>query len=743
MLTTVPRKLSKLPLLLLFLSTTLIGELCGQADGRSVSELWDTFQQSSNDSVQIEALVALASSYVNGKLDSAFTLGEAALERAQAGGFQSLEAGARISLGEAYDVSGQIQPALTNINEGLDIATSIRDQKGIGRAHNSRGLALFYANQDLEQARDDFKTAQSIAEERGDLARLAKIYHNLGQTHQRLEELPKALKAYLRARNLKDSLVAIDYPGISVRDQITTYNNLSVFYQSVFQFDEARNTILEALDIIPEQEIGRRAVLLLNLGIIEEQDSNYNAALIYLNESLELAQEGGFVPYLPNIHNAIGNAHLELESMEAASDNYELALKILGELEVDMPDVKAGVIVDQAMMFLRQNRILASKEKATETLGIIESSGKVGSKKLLQAHHILAQIAELQNDNAAARIHWREYAKTQGKTLNEDHSQEYIGLRSMHDVAMNTTRYELALKEQELEISEKWIYWLQIAVAAALLLALAFAYAKIMETRANRRLQDTNVLLEELNVKQADTNQKLSLANNKIQQFAFATGHDLKESLRNITSFTQLASIEMAENTGQAQSHLQEAAAGGKRMRKMLDDLLHYSNIGGDDTSISKMSLDEVIGSVKQQLKTEIEEARGDVHLVTPATLNANRTEVEQIFFNLVHNALRYTKPDTEPRVRIEVVQRDGDLAFQVKDNGMGIPAEHQIEIFKPFFRLHNRMTSGSGLGLSICKNIVENYDGRIWHEAAENGGSVFYFTLPKAEVKAQIAASA
>ncbi len=743
MLTTVPRKLSKLSLLLLFLGITLCGELYGQADGRSVSELWNTFQQSNNDSIQTEALVALASSYVNGKLDSAFILGEAALERAQKGGFRSLEAGALISLGEAYDVSGQIQPALANINEGLDIATSLRDQKGIGRAHNSRGLALFYANQDLKQARDDFKKAQSIAEERGDLARLAKIYHNLGQTHQGLEELPEALGAYLRARNLKDSLVAIDYPGISVRDQISTYNNLSVFYQSVFQFDEARNTILEALDIIPEQQIGRRAVLLLKLGIIEEQDSNYNAALTYLNESLELAQEGGFLPYLPNIHNAIGNAHLELESMEAASDNYDLALKILEELGADMPDVEAGVIVDQAMMFFRQNRILEAKGKATETLGIIESTGKVGSKKLLQAHHILAQIAELQNDNAAARVHWREYAKTQGKILNEDHSQEYIGLRSMHDVAMNTTRYELALKEQELEISEKWIYWLQIAVAAALLLALAFAYAKTMETRANRQLQDTNVLLEELNVKQADTNQKLSLANNKIQQFAFATGHDLKESLRNITSFTQLASIEMAENTGQAQSHLQEAAAGGKRMRKMLDDLLHYSNIGGNDTSISKMSLDEVIGSVKQQLKSEIEDVRGDVHLITPATLNANRTEVEQIFFNLVHNALRYAKPDTEPRVRIEVVERDGELAFQVKDNGMGIAEEHRIEIFKPFFRLHNRMTSGSGLGLSICKNIVENYDGRIWHEAAETGGSIFYFTLPKAEVKAQIAASA
>ena len=105
-------------------------------------------------------------------------------------------------------------------------------------------------------------------------------------------------------------------------------------------------------------------------------------------------------------------------------------------------------------------------------------------------------------------------------------------------------------------------------------------------------------------------------------------------------------------------------------MRKMLDDLLHYSNIGGNDTTIAKMTLDEVIGSVKQQLKSEIEEVRGDVHLVTPATLKANRTEVEQIFFNLVHNALRYAGPDVEPRVRIEVVQKDAGIGSKPRFAG-------------------------------------------------------------------------
>ncbi|MEL7422519.1 MAG: tetratricopeptide repeat-containing sensor histidine kinase [Bacteroidota bacterium] len=737
MLIPVPLQFSK-PLLLIGLMLWLCtGMVYGQEAGRSQAELWATYHESDNDSIQIEALSALASSYTKTNLDSALLLAEVALERAQTEGFRSLEGNAYVSLGEVYDVAGQIEPALENINEGLNISLELKDNQESARAYNSRGLARFYANLDLELARKDFLQAKFLAERVDDLVLLAKVYHNLGRTHQRLRELPKALKSYLRARNLKDSLVAIEYPGISSSDQISTYNNLSVFYQSVLQYDKARETTLQALDIIPEEETGRRAVLLLNLGIIEHEDSNYTDALTYLDESLSLAKNGNFVRYQPNIYNAIGNAHLELKSHEAANDNYELALAILKD--VNLPDVKAGVVADQAEMHLRQENYIDARAKATEALAIIQNSENVGKDKFLQSHKVLAEVAEALEDFPAAAYHLRHYADTQRELLNDEHSQEYIGLQATSDVDLNTSRYELRLKDQALAISQKWIFWLQIAVGIAALLALAFAIAKRRETKAKQEVEEKKGELEQLTIKQVDTNQKLTLANNKIQQFAFATGHDLKESLRNITSFTQLASIEMAEDTQQAQQHLKEATTSGKRMRKMLDDLLHYSNIGGNDTSITKMALDEVIGSVKQQLKTEIQECLGDVHLVTPATLKANRTEVEQVFFNLVHNALRYAAPDTPPRIRIEVIKVGEELAFKVKDNGIGIPEEHRQDIFKPFFRLHNRMTSGSGLGLSICQNIVENYEGRVWHEPVAEGGSCFYFTLPTAEVKAQI----
>jgi signal transduction histidine kinase len=124
--------------------------------------------------------------------------------------------------------------------------------------------------------------------------------------------------------------------------------------------------------------------------------------------------------------------------------------------------------------------------------------------------------------------------------------------------------------------------------------------------------------------------------------------------------------------------------------------------------------------------------------LTTPANLKANRNEVEQLFFNLIHNALRYSKPGVPPRIQIKLEKRKDEIVFQVKDNGMGIPEKERSTIFKPFHRLHNRMQSGSGLGLAICQKVVQSYGGEIWHEQVPEGGSVFCFTMPKAQPKGQ-----
>ncbi len=709
-----------------------------QTLGRSVPELLLEYDDATNDSVKIETLSSLAGAYANVNVDSAFFVGERALEQAKLGNYKYLEGNAYVSLGEVYDITGQFEPALENINKGLEIFLQLKNNKGIARAYNARGLARLYANRNLQEAATDFEASRKLSLELGDLVQVAKNEHNLGQIYHKEEDYPAALKNYLLARNLKDSLLTLNYPGITARDLISTYNNLGAFYNTIYQFDKARETLKRGIEVAPEEEYRRLLVLNYTLGTVEERDSNYNEALIYLQKSIEFSDKGGFNYYLPNIYDVMGQSYLQLKSREAARDHFKMALDLLNTT-LPKPDVKVGVLAHQAELFFQEGKFLDAIANTAEALSIADKNDNIPLENIRDAHEVRAKTASELRDFETAAYHFEKFTKVNKEIESTEHKKQYVGLQAIYDVQLNTQQYEHKLTKQELEISKKWVFWLKITAGLITILALLLFVAKNRETKAKKEVIAVNQEMESKNIELASSNQKLNIASSKLSQFSFATGHDLKESLRNITSFTQLASIELAENPPQAQVHLQEAATSGKRMRKMLDDLLHYSNLGGNDTVISRFPLDEAISSVKQQLKTEIEEARGDVLLTTPATLKANRTEVEQIFFNLVHNAIRYQSPDREPRITIKLEDREQQLVFIVCDNGMGVPIDHQKNIFKPFFRLHNRSKSGSGLGLSICKTIIESYDGKIWYEAANDNGSCFCFTLPKSEPKAQL----
>jgi signal transduction histidine kinase len=700
--------------------------------------MWQEYDQATNDSIRIATLSGLAGGYAFVNLDSALLLGELALEKAQLGNFKYLEGNAYVSIGEAYDVSGKFEPALENINKGLAIFKNIKSDKGLARAFYARGLARLYAGRNLVQATKDFETSKELALALDDKVLVAKIGHNLGQIYHVEEDYPAALTNYLLACNLKDSLLLLKHPEITIRDMVSTYNNLGAFYNTIYQFEKAREILKKGIEIAPEEDARRRSVLLYTLATVEERDSNYNEALAYLKESLAFAKKGNFTTDIPNIYDEMGHSYLMLKSREASRDHFQMALELLNTTH-SKPAVKVGVLAHQGELFFQEGRYYEAIANADKAFSIVSTNDNIPKENIRDVHEVNAKAANALGDFKSAAFHFKKFAEVSKEIENIEHKKQHVGLQAIYDVQLAEQKHEQQILSLKLTFYEKWLIGVAIAGSIAAVLALLFAVVKTRETKAKKKVIVVNKELEFKNIELANSNQKLNLANCKLSQFSFATGHDLKESLRNITSFTQLASIELAENPPQAQVHLKEAATSGKRMRKMLDDLLYYSNLGGNDMAISRFPLDEAISSVKQQLKTEIEEARGDVLLTTPATLKANRTEVEQIFFNLVHNAINYQSPSNEPRVTIKLEEQEQQLVFMVCDNGIGIPKEHQKNIFKPFFRLHNRSKSGSGLGLSICKTIIESYDGEIWYETAADSGSCFCFTLPKSEPKAQL----
>jgi signal transduction histidine kinase len=227
-------------------------------------------------------------------------------------------------------------------------------------------------------------------------------------------------------------------------------------------------------------------------------------------------------------------------------------------------------------------------------------------------------------------------------------------------------------------------------------------------------------------------NDELARSNADLQQFAYAASHDLRAPLRTVASFTQLLQRRYAGQLDpDADDFIRFAVDGVTRMKSLLDGLLEYSRVGTRGKSPQETSCDAVFDEAVANLRAEIAES-GSVVLRDPLpTVRSDRTQLVQLFQNLLGNAIKFRRP-VPPRVQVSARYDQGAWLFRVSDNGIGIRAEDTGRIFEIFKRLHTpEEYPGNGIGLAVCKKIVERHGGRIWVESEPGVGSVFCFTLP------------
>lgn len=226
--------------------------------------------------------------------------------------------------------------------------------------------------------------------------------------------------------------------------------------------------------------------------------------------------------------------------------------------------------------------------------------------------------------------------------------------------------------------------------------------------------------------------EELKRSNEELEQFAYVASHDLQEPLRMISGYVQLINKRYHEKLDQdATEFLQFALDGVQRMQRLINDLLEYSRVGRKGTDIEKINLEELYLKVLQNLKVAIEESKAEIsHDPFPIVFYPER-ELYQLFQNLIGNAIKF-HGDKPPKIHIGVRQDGKQWVFSVEDNGIGIDPKYADRIFVIFQRLHTRQEyPGTGIGLAICKKIVERHGGKIWFESTPNQGTSFFFTIP------------
>lgn len=222
-------------------------------------------------------------------------------------------------------------------------------------------------------------------------------------------------------------------------------------------------------------------------------------------------------------------------------------------------------------------------------------------------------------------------------------------------------------------------------------------------------------------------------SNAELKQFAYAASHDLQEPLRSVSGFTELLAMEYAgQLSTEADEYLQFIQQAAHRMSDLINGLLAYSRIETHGQEARVLNCDQVVRGVLGNLHALIEESDAQVHLDTLPEVRADEVQLIQLFQNLIGNALKYRHPERVPELHIRARRDGAHWQFSVQDNGLGIDPRYHETIFVIFQRLHPQNDiPGTGIGLSICRKIVDRHGGRIWLESVPGEGSTFFFTLP------------
>jgi signal transduction histidine kinase len=258
-----------------------------------------------------------------------------------------------------------------------------------------------------------------------------------------------------------------------------------------------------------------------------------------------------------------------------------------------------------------------------------------------------------------------------------------------------------------------------------------------------RESSQVRQLNEELEDRVNQRTQELQRSNEDLQQFAYVASHDLKEPMRMISSYSTLLERRYQGQLGEdANTYIGFIVDGVKRMNALISDLLDYSRAGQmGEAHVKQVDPQAVFDAVLETFRMAIADTGATVTRDALPHVMYDPVRLAQLLQNLIGNALKY-RGDRAPVIHVSASIREQETVFSITDNGIGLPPEHQIQVFGIFQRLHGKDVEGTGIGLATCKKIVEQHGGHIWVESVSGQGSTFRFSVPHAEAGMTSAAS-
>lgn len=584
----------------------------------------------------------------------------------------------------------------------------------------------YFAKWQLDSALVYFQSALDIAEELKQTSEIPHALNGIGIVHLQKGNYPQAIEFFYDALKLLDKEKDSKLASLVI-------NNIGVIHWHEGRHSQAIEKFQEVLAIEKSKENNQGiAMALCNIGLIYGEIEEEDKALENYLEALKICKANKIKVFQTTLFTNIGDIYSRKNKYTEAKNSYLAGLVVAREL-----NDKGSIILTLnglSMLELEKNNIDLATEYAKEGLHLAEEVGNnegiFGNKEAL----IQCMIKKGNFEEALALK--TEFHQQKDSIYTAEKSKQILELSTKYETEKKETENRL-LKEQQVKNEEIIKQQSMMVIMGFVILGLLSLLATFQYKRYNEKKRYSTILEQKVVDRTSElraSNTKLQASNKELERFAFIASHDLKEPLRNISSFINLLDRKLIRDhkkTEEIHDYIQFITKNTKQMHRLIEDVLEFSNIGKEDVNNEDINPREVVNSVLHSISDSINEKNVQLDIGHLPNVSSNASQLFIIFKNLIENGIKYNNSEP-PKIAITGVNKGNFTEISIRDNGIGIDKEYQDQIFVMFKRLHDRDAyTGSGLGLSICKKIIQALGGEIWVDSEEGMGSTFTFRLP------------
>jgi signal transduction histidine kinase len=640
-----------------------------------------------------------------------------------------------LRLADIFLSEANADKSIDHSKAALALAQNLDDDHRRLQAYDRLISVHFDLKYDLDAATKYLTKAKAIGSTNMTLNEQALFYGHEGKIFLALNDFVRAHQLFLK------QLMTFEKENNKLGIAKANYDLGWLFFEQN-DFRQALANFIEALKPYRQlHNITGKMKTLNAIGQVHGRTNDYQKNLIYCSDALLFAKTINNRLEIARINTNLGFACRHLDRLGDALDYYNAALEVAQDMRNDR------LIAETATELGNTYLAVGNLSRANSSLQLaVEAVYKTDSKALKKnVYAALAQYYEKTGQSLLAFDCLKRMVAIKDELFNEEHTRQLIN---------NQIRYETERRDEEVkklrarELENNLIIQKQrqsnyalIVLILLVLVAVGALYKAFQRKKMYNQLLEQEVKkrtkeLQQSNMELKESNRLLEQSNAELERFAYIASHDLKSPLRNIISFLNLIERRLKNSTDASlHEYLHFATENAKQMNQLIQDVLEYSIVEGKDSPVAPVNLNDTILLVLQNLKAEMKQKNATVIAEPLPVIMGNSVHILQLLQNLIGNGIKYNQ---SPHAQVHVSYRSDGIShiFAVKDNGIGISPEFHSLIFEMFKRLHTKEEyPGSGIGLALCKKIVNKMGGDIWLESQQEQGTIVYFSLPSSQM--------